>query len=176
MNEILRTGRLILRHFTPDDVDALQAILGHPEVMRFSLSGPMSREKVIIWLDKRVAASETDLPSQYAVISMESGKMLGLSGYVPYADPESDAEYEIGYRFHPSSWGRGIGSEAVQATLDFGFSSLGFKDIIAFVEKENVASVRILEKIGMQYIRDMLYHDIPVRKYLIKNSGRNQAK
>lgn len=164
---ILQTDRLVLRHFSSGDLEALHEILGHPEVMRFSLRGPLSREETSNWLAKRLADSEAGRPTQYAVTSRKDSRLIGFSGYVPYDDTESEAEYEIGYRFHPSSWGQGIGTEAVLATLNYGFSTLGFREIIAFVERENKASVRILEKIGMRFDKDTLYHDIPVMKYII---------
>jgi RimJ/RimL family protein N-acetyltransferase len=142
-------------------------VLGNPRVMRFSLRGPHSRRQVAEWLDRRIRTSARDLPTQYAVLRRTSLEFLGFSGFLPFEDPDGYAEHEVSYRFHPASWNQGVGTEALQACLKYGFTHFKFAAVLAVVEEANAASVRVLEKVGMQYVKDTLYHDIPVKKYLI---------
>jgi RimJ/RimL family protein N-acetyltransferase len=167
MKAIGQTERLILRNFVPDDVQPLMDVLGNPRVMRFSLRGPHSRRQVAEWLDRRIRTSASGLPTQYAVLRGTSLEFLGFSGFLPFEDPDGEAEHEISYRFRPACWNQGIGTEALQACLKYGFTHFKFAAVLAVVEEANAASVRVLEKVGMQYVKDTLYHDIPVQKYLI---------
>lgn len=64
--------------------------------------------------------------------------------------PEFD-EVDLGYRFLPEYWGKGLATEASEAILRYGFHQLKLKRIIAIAMKENKASVRIMEKVGMVF-------------------------
>jgi len=83
-------------------------------------------------------------------------------------DPDGDAEHEAAYRFRRSCWNQGIATEALRACLRHGFEHLKFAAVAAVVEPGNVASVRVLEKAGMAYVKDTACHGIPVRKYLVR--------
>ena len=64
--------------------------------------------------------------------------------------PEFD-EIDLGYRFLPAYWGMGIATEAALAILAYGFNELNLEKIIAIAMKENIGSIRVMEKIGMQF-------------------------
>ncbi len=143
------TSRLLLREFTPDDVDALAPILADPEVMRFSLSGPETREQTaafITWCQEQYARSGFGL---WAVIHIEDGQLIGYCGLSEW-DIEGAHEVEVGYRLDPEYWGRGLATEAAEAALEYARNRLGLSRVIAIIEAENVASIRVAEKIGMR--------------------------
>lgn len=164
---IAETDRLLLRALVADDIEPLLGVLGHPQVMRFSLKGPLSREEVSAWLKPRIRASSEGQPSQYAVVRKRDEAFLGFSGFIPFADPDGDADYELGFRFHPFCWGDGVATESGRAVISYGFDCLGLESVAAVVEEANAASVRVLEKLAMRYLKDMRYHDIPVRRYVV---------
>jgi RimJ/RimL family protein N-acetyltransferase len=56
----------------------------------------------------------------------------------------------LGYRFAVEAWGQGFATEMGKAALDYGFSSLNLKEVYGYVRPNHVASIRVLEKIGMQ--------------------------
>lgn len=168
MNAPQPTDRLIFRLFTEDDVDNLFRLLSDPDVMRFSLHGPMTIDKMPVWLGRRICDYQAGRPAQYAVLDRANGKFLGFCGYIPFDDLEGEADYEIGYRFLPTCWNQGIATEATRQTLAFGFANFALNTVVAVVERENIASVRVLEKSGMSYVKDTLYHDIPVMRYVIR--------
>ena len=68
-----------------------------------------------------------------------------------------DAEVEIGYRLRRSAWGQGYATEAAQEVRDYAFHTLGMKRLIAIIDPANVASIRVAEKIGMNYEQDVMF-------------------
>jgi RimJ/RimL family protein N-acetyltransferase len=68
-------------------------------------------------------------------------------------EQHSRREGELGYVMHPDVWGRGYATEAARLLLRFGFEDLGLEQVVATCDPRNVASARVLEKVGMQYTR-----------------------
>jgi len=163
---IATTQRVAIRQFRPDDVDALLSILGHVDVMRFSLSGPLSAEQVQAWLDRRLLAARCGQPSMYAVTRGANSAILGFCGFIPFDDPDGEADHELGYRYHPFHWGQGVGTEAACAVLRYGLDDLRIGPVAAVIDPRNMASRRVAEKAGMAYTGDMLYHGVRVRRYI----------
>ncbi|MAI68875.1 MAG: hypothetical protein CBD03_04770 [Rhizobiales bacterium TMED143] len=58
---------------------------------------------------------------------------------------------EIGWRLMPQVWGRGLAPEGARAALAFGFGELGLEEIVSFTAKSNIASIRVMQKIGMHH-------------------------
>ena len=92
--------------------------------------------------------------------------MIGFAG-LKYLD-EMD-EVDIGYRFLTKYWGAGLASEAARAVLDFGFRNLHLEEIIGLAVPDNAASIRILEKLGMEFVETMDYFGLQAAKYVIRN-------
>ncbi len=167
MNSI-ETERTVLRWFQKGDVDGIFSVLGNPEVMRFSLGGPYTREKCeefIVWCLSRYKEKGYGL---FAVVEKENNKVIGYCGFYNHSIDGKD-EVEIGYRLHPSVWNKGVGTEIARAVKDFGFNEMGFGRMISIIEAENIASIRVAEKNGMKHEKDSLFKEqIPVRIYSIE--------
>ena len=88
--------------------------------------------------------------------------MVGFCGLKYLTDLK---EVDVGYRFLPEYWGRGLATEACAASLEFGFNTLGLDQIIGLVLPGNAASSRVLEKVGMQADGDFLYDEFRVLRY-----------
>ena len=73
---------------------------------------------------------------------------------------------DLGYRFIKIFWGKGFATEAAKHTLDYGFKNLHINIITGRAHIENVASQKVLEKIGTKYIRDELVDNCPVKTYI----------
>ncbi|MFN2202535.1 MAG: GNAT family N-acetyltransferase, partial [Caldilineaceae bacterium] len=71
------------------------------------------------------------------------------------------AENELGYRFFPEFWGHGLATEAGEASIDFARSTLGLQRLVAMVHPENVASARVLTKLGFTIERSLRYSGVP---------------
>jgi len=94
---------------------------------------------------------------QLAVTLRSTGELIGNVGLrqsIPAAH-----EAEIGYELSPASWGCGYATEAARAMLAFGFSARGLHRIHAYCIAENVASVRVLEKLGMHCEERLHMHE-----------------
>ena len=75
----------------------------------------------------------------------ETFEIIGSSGF---ARPHGTREIELGYLLARKFWGKGLATEAAEACLNYGFGKLGFREIIALTDLENIASQRVLNKIG----------------------------
>ena len=98
---------------------------------------------------------------RWAVHLKSDDDFIGWCGlkYIKEAD-----EIDLGYRFKENYWGNGYGYEASKATIDYGFNVLKLKRIVATVLPENIASWKIMEKCGMQFVAEITDKD----KWLVK--------
>ena len=145
----LTTERLILRRILPEDAEDMYDYSKNQTVTRYLLweEHPAAEytQNYIGFLQERY-----DLGDFYdwALISKDTKKMIGSCGFTSIDLPNNSAE--IGYVLHPDYWGCGYMTEAVTEVLHFGFQTLGLSRISAVCMKENVASLRVMEKCGMR--------------------------
>ena len=151
----LTTERLILRHFHVLDHEAMYRIFGDPEVMRFS-DGVKTREWVQAWLQTCLEHYQTWGYGPYAIIEQSKQAVIGYCGLFFFPNLDGQAETEIGYRLARAAWGKGYATEATGAVRDYAFATLGIKRLIAMVDPSNAASIRVAEKIGMHYEKDIM--------------------
>lgn len=159
-----RTDRLVLRDFEVADVPALAGILGDPHVMRYSVRGVLSEQATGEFVRNCMHAYSADGFGPQAVIEVETNRLMGFCG-LNTEQVDQVMEVEIGYRLAPSYWGRGLASEAALATLRHGFETLQLASVIAIVQPENIASVRVLHKAGFRDYIHSQYHRLGVRVY-----------
>jgi RimJ/RimL family protein N-acetyltransferase len=145
------TERLVLRRFTPDDAEAYAAINADPLVTRF-VGGPMSREASDASL-ARILAEEPF--ARWAV--ERDGVLLGFCGLGRH--PLAGDDVEIGWRLASSVWGQGLATEAATAVRELAYGTYGLRRVVAVIHPDNVASLRVAEKIGRAYERDATADD-----------------
>lgn len=154
---IVQTERLFLRHFHILDHEPMFRIFGDSEVMRFG-EGVQTKEWVKRWL---MTCFEHYYQhwgfGPYAVIEQSSREVIGYCGLFFFADVNGQPEIEVGYRLVQTKWGYGYATEATQAVRDFAFQTLGVKRLIAMIDPENEASIRVAQKLGMQYEREVIF-------------------
>jgi RimJ/RimL family protein N-acetyltransferase len=126
-----------------------------PEVHRYlSQKGLQTKEEVAAVIDY-VRQQYADFGiGRWAVIDKETDSFIGWTGFKMMKE-ETNGHidyYDFGYRFARKAWGKGIGTEAAKASLDYGIRELGLKPICAMTDPENKASRRILEKLGFRFI------------------------
>jgi RimJ/RimL family protein N-acetyltransferase len=160
----LETDRLILRRFTIDDLDAVEALDGDPAVMRYITGGPgtpreeLRDEYFPAWL---AYYERGDAWGFWAAIERGTGAFLGWFHLRPLPEDPRD-EPELGYRLVRSSWGRGYASEGSRALVDKAFAELGARRVHASTMAVNLASRRVMEKAGLRFVRTFVA-DWPVR-------------
>ena len=108
------TERLTLRRFELSDLDEFAAIMADPEVMRFSKSGPWTRERTREFLEACLVdySEERWGYGRLAVVHKADKRPIGFAGLALFDDVDGSPEVEVGYRLDPEYWGRGLGTEA----------------------------------------------------------------
>jgi len=160
----LDTPRLILRELTPDDTPALAKILGDAQVMRHSVGGVMSEQATGEFIDWCRQSYRVHGFGPWAVQDKSSSTLAGFCGLNAERVDDAD-EIEIGYRLAPGFWGKGLGTEAARRALNHGFDKLRIDSLIAIVEPANVASVKVIQKLGFSGFIHSQYHRHGVRIY-----------
>ena len=149
MSDTLRTARLLLRQWRDDDVAAFAELSADPAVMRY-LVPFADRAAVDAWVaaarkhweDHGFGPWVVELPCEAPFIGV-----VGLSN-LRFALPFAPA-IEAAWRLTTHYWGRGYAYEAARAAIDDGFGRLGLEEIVALTVPANVASRRVMEKLGM---------------------------
>ena len=167
---IVETDRLVLRLFRQSDADAMNCVFGDPEVMRFG-DGVQTQQWVQDWINHRLEsyAQKSEI-GPWAVNERSKEEAIGYCGLFFFPDVCGKPEFEIGYRLGCAYWGRGYATEAAKAVRDYAFYSMGLSRLIAMVDPENVASIRVAEKLGMRYEKDVMFdgYTHPDRVYVIE--------
>ena len=145
---MLETERLLLRKFTPEDLEKLIKLRSDEDVVRYiggrQLQNP---EAIAKRLEFYIGCYEKYGYGMCMMIWKETGEMIGWSGLQPL---EETGETEVGYGMIKEFWGKGIGYECARAWLEYGFERVGLERIVAVAEPENTGSWRIMEKCGMR--------------------------
>ncbi len=147
----LRTGRLLLRHWRPEDREPFAELNRDPRVVEF-LPGPLSREESDARADRIDAHFEQH---GFGLWAVEIPGVAPFVGFVGLSIPTFEAKFmpcfEIGWRLAADHWNRGYATEGAQAVLAFGFDSLGLTEILSYTVPANLRSRRVMEKIGMAH-------------------------
>ncbi|GAA1596239.1 GNAT family N-acetyltransferase [Actinomadura kijaniata] len=148
--EILETERLVLRPFTGDDFADYAAMLADPEVGRF-LGGTLSAEDA--WRNLAMVIGHRVIRgySMWALVEKDGGRFVGRAG--PWR-PHGWPGLEVGWALARSAWGRGYATEAARAAVDYCFDVLGAEEVVSLIRPDNVASLRVAERIGHRHLRD----------------------
>jgi len=164
----LLTERLRLRPWRDDDLEPYVAINADPEVTRYlSRSGaPLTREETETGVARITAHWKEHGYGLFAVDDLAADRLIGFVGLSHHrAMPE---EVEIGWRLHRDFWGRGLATEGATAALRYGFDILGLPRIISIALPENVASRRVMEKIGMAFWVEIAFEDVALRVFAVE--------
>jgi RimJ/RimL family protein N-acetyltransferase len=144
---ILKTRRLHLREMTLDDLDDLHSIFSDPIAMRY-YPKPFSRKMTTEWIKWNLRNYEKYGFGLWAVIHKEANLFIGDCG-LTIQKVDSVEEIEIGYHIKRSYWGRGLATEAAIACRNYAFDILKRSRVISWMNPENIASIRVAEKVGM---------------------------
>lgn len=177
----IETERLILRDLTELDLQGIFELDSDPEVHSYLGNKPiktLKEAKEII--DFIILQYRKNGIGRWAVIEKENGNFIGWSGLKYINDLTNDRTqyYDLGYRFIKKYWGKGFATESAMACLSFGFNRLEQKDIFAIADTGNLASNKILQKIGMTYINEFDYKNVPHNFYEINKGNwiKNHSK
>jgi [ribosomal protein S5]-alanine N-acetyltransferase len=139
---LIETSRLLIRQFVPSDYNDLYEYLSDPVTYLFEPGEPVSLDAAQKLASQRAAGN-----AFLAVILKQENKMIGHLYFEPL-EPREWMTWELGYIFNPKYQRQGYASEASAALVEHAFSQLHAHRIMARCNPENVASWKLLEKIG----------------------------
>jgi RimJ/RimL family protein N-acetyltransferase len=158
----LKSARLGFRCWSNADLPVARELWGDIEVTRF-FGGPFSEEEIGKRLEREISRMNTYQFQYWPIHLLSDNEHVGCCGLRPYR-PE-DGIPELGFHLRPKYWGQGLAPEAAQAAIDFAFGTIGAKGLSAGHHPQNLASKKVLEKLGFRYSHDeffaVLGMDIP---------------
>jgi RimJ/RimL family protein N-acetyltransferase len=163
----IETPRLLLREFTLDDAAVFLRLGSDPAIIRYTGDGGSMKtldDARASMVARPIADYQKHGYGRWAVVLKSTGEVIGFAG-LKYLDDLG--EVDIGYRLLPEYWGQGLATEASRPAIEFGLSELKLPRILGLVDRENVASVHVLEKLGLTFVEVMKYRGFQVAKYAI---------
>ena len=146
----LRTERLLLRRWRPEDRAPFAALNADPEVMRH-FPAPLTRRESDALADRIEESIERD---GWGLWALEERATNGFLGFTGLAEPAFDAHFmpavEIGWRLARPTWGHGFASEAARAAAAFAFTQLGLDEIVSMAVAGNARSRAVMRRLGMR--------------------------
>jgi RimJ/RimL family protein N-acetyltransferase len=163
---IIETERLLMRPYTPDDVEAAYQVNLDAAVSKYTADGGVKTREEIQQIIKNTTMADYEKYGfgRLAVIYKPDNKYIGFSGlkYLPEFEM-----VDIGYRFASAYWGMGIATESARPFIPYGFETLNLKEIVGFVMPGNTASSNVLKKVGFHFEGMFDYEGEMVEKYII---------
>ena len=152
MKEILKTERLLLRELNPGDAENFYKLNLNPNVIKYTGNSAFkdineAKEFLENYQDYKLNGF-----GRWAVAEKSTSKFLGWCG-LKY-DQNLD-ETDVGFRFFEEEWNKGYATESAKECLTYGFENLKLKKIIGRAMKDNIGSIKVLEKIGLEYEKDV---------------------
>jgi ribosomal-protein-alanine N-acetyltransferase len=160
------TQRLVLRPFAQADAAELHRILNQDDVLKyFPGPGSPSLEKVERFVEKQMRQWDEVGYAWWAVELKSSRALIGWNGlqFLP-----ETRETEIGFLIDRTYWGQGLSTEAGRIGVRFAFESVGVEELIALAHPGNLASQRVIVKLGLRFVEETEYFEMPVRKFALR--------
>jgi RimJ/RimL family protein N-acetyltransferase len=161
---VIETPRLLMRHYTLEDVDALAEVLCDHDNMRF-FPNRFERKDAQEWIQKNMHRYADDGVGGWALILKPANKFAGYCGLV-YREVDGARELEVGYGLARHSQGQGIATEAARACMNYAFTTLGEERVISLIRPENLPSRRVAERNGMAVEKEADFQGLPHLVYV----------
>ena len=169
---MIKTERLLIRKPQIEDAPGLLEAFADPEAMRYIGDGSTTdlagaEGAVDRWLERWDAWGL----GMFVVERAEDARVLGRAGFLRW-DPETweigGSETELGWGLAREHWGHGYATEAARALRDWALGERGLIRLISLIQHENLRSVRVAEKLGERYERDVEVRGKPTRLYSLE--------
>jgi RimJ/RimL family protein N-acetyltransferase len=169
---MIRTERLLLRKPRTEDAAGLLEAFADPEAMRYIGDGSTTdlagaERAVERWLERWNAWGV----GMFVLERAEDSRLLGRAGFLRW-DPATweigGSETELGWGLAREHWGQGYATEAALALRDWAFERRGLSRLISLIQQGNLRSVRVAEKLGERYERDVEVRGMPTRLYSVE--------
>lgn len=155
----------------PRHADAVQALASHPDVLATTnLPEPYPDDGAITWIE--AAQERREAGNEFSFAILVEGTLVGVSGLVEVTGDEG----EIGFWVGKPYWGHGYATAGTRKVLRFAFEELGLAEVFARPLERNVASRRVLDKLGFTPVGDEVHEhpkwdeDDPVVRYVLSQT------
>ena len=166
---LLETNRLVIAEWLPEDWADFRPIASDPDVMRYIGRGePWSDDHIRRFVNTQIQRSAACGFCLWKLSEKASRSLIGFCGLQHLS---RTGEIEIGWWLAKSSWGKGLAAEAGRAVLHHAFEGVCLRRVVAIAQPPNRASLRVMQKLGMKYERDLLREGIQVVLYSMENPG-----
>ena len=153
MNVKIETDRLLIRPVTVNDAEAIYKWASDPDVTKYMIYGTHPNvEHTRQWLETLDINDEDSYDLGF--VYKETGELVGMGGIVYRKE---DDNWVVGYNLRKDYWGRGLVPEAINAIIDHVRKLREVKSIVGQFADENVKSKRVMEKLGMHFLKDSEY-------------------
>ena len=168
----IETKNLILRHLNEDDLEGMFALDSDPLVHKYLGNKPITTKKEAeSYILSNITEHKKRGIARWAAIEKSSGDFIGWSGLRLNSDltyNNTTNFYDVGYRFIPKYWGKGYATESSVVAVDYFFNVMKRDLLCGIAEIGNIASNRVLQKIGLQFIEEFLIDDVSAYWYELK--------
>ncbi|MET9434147.1 GNAT family N-acetyltransferase [Streptomyces sp. NPDC006551] len=167
MTPTLRTARLLLDPYTPEDEEDFVALFQDARVSQWMGDGPASEEE-----DRALFGRIFTTVYAHSLFDVWAVRRDGLLiGHAEIKPTEEAGGHEIIYALAPAAWGSGLGTELAQAVVAYGFGTLGLTEVHATVAAPNSASLTLLDRIGFEHVRDISEDDGGTTRVLTRRAA-----
>lgn len=164
---VLTTARLRLEPLDDRHLEGMRRLNSTPEVMRFISGRPETHDETLAIIARVKAAWQAHGYSWWAFIDRASGELIG-AGCIQHLARDPANPLEIGWRLLPSMWGQGYASEAAHAMACFAFEVLAVDRLLAVCNQDNLASAKVMQRLGMTYRGIERWYDIDTAAYVME--------
>ncbi len=148
----IQTARLLLRPFREGDLQAFVDYRNDPEVARFQSWDSISAEKAWLFIEE-VRRARPGIPGEWYQVAIALRATDELIGDIGLGTDASDPfQAEIGFTLSRPHQGKGYGTEAVSALIEYAFTNLDISCIVGICDARNTSSSRLMERVGMKFI------------------------
>ncbi|MGB1307939.1 MAG: GNAT family N-acetyltransferase [Oceanihabitans sp.] len=173
----IETPRLLLREIKDSDLEGMFALDSNPIVHQYLGNKPVTEKAQSIAYINHIKQQYNTLGiGRFAVEEKATGNFIGWSGIKFNTGAkemlgEKRDFYDIGYRLIPKYWNLGYASESAIASLHFAFTELQLEKIYGAAETKNIASNKILQKIGLQFVEEFPFDNVFLNWYELKKEN-----
>lgn len=147
----LETEKLVLKLYTEKDKTDLINLFTDAEVMKYVGDGVMTEAQAEEWWHKLFHKFYPQSINIWAVFTKDDLQYIGHAGIYPR--PTRKEDWEFVYFLCRRAWGRGHATEIAERIIEYGFQELNLPEVFASVDNDHTASIRVMEKAGMKFLR-----------------------
>ncbi|KTD46955.1 GNAT family acetyltransferase [Legionella rubrilucens] len=162
---VIKTQKLGLRPIREEDVRYLEEIDKDPVVKEYFPEGTLSRREIREFIQESLENHENKNLPCFVIFRLKDRRFVGEA----YFDQLESGEIKVGYLFHRQFWNRGYATEVLKALLNWAKKNIKADYIIAYADKENVASFRVMQKCGMRFYKEAHFLGMDCKFYRIRN-------